>query len=156
MSLRIAVAPPLAAQPLALLHRACFPEDPWDAEAMDRILMLPGAFAYVAWQADDLTGFLLARDLGDEIEVLSLGVLLASRRRGIARGLLETVIGETARRQIGSIVLEVASDNEPARRLYGGLGFAQVGHRPRYYRRRDGVFDALILRRGVASEPPQN
>jgi hypothetical protein len=33
---RVAPLPAGAAEPLALLHAACFPEDPWDAEALAR------------------------------------------------------------------------------------------------------------------------
>jgi len=49
-------------------------------------------------------------------------------------------------------VLEVAADNDVARRLYARYGFRQVGRRPRYYYRSGAVVDALILRCGVASE----
>ena len=57
------------------------------------------------------------------------------RRRGIGRALLDWSEAEAGRRRIGSVVLEVAADNEAARRLYGATGFIRVGARPRYYRR---------------------
>ena len=49
MSLRIAPLPAGAAEPLALMHRACFPEDPWDAASFARLLALSGVFGYLAW-----------------------------------------------------------------------------------------------------------
>ncbi len=67
-----------------------------------------------------------------------MGVLPAWRRRGIGRALLDAVVAEAGARGIASIVLEVAADNEAARRLYAALGFVQVGRRPRYYRRAGG------------------
>lgn len=149
----VAAVPAGAAAPLAALHRACFPEDPWDAAALERVLALAGGFGYLAWQADTPAGFILARDLGGEVEILSLGVLPEWRRQGIGGALLAAVIAEAGRRHIGSIVLEVASENEAARRLYAGLGFVPVGRRPRYYRRNGGTADALILRRGNTGEP---
>ena len=49
MSPRIAPLPAGAAEPLALMHAACFPEDPWDAAAFAQLLALYGVFGYLAW-----------------------------------------------------------------------------------------------------------
>jgi ribosomal protein S18 acetylase RimI-like enzyme len=62
-------------------------------------------------------------------------------------------VAEAEPRRIGSIVLEVATENTAARRLYSDRGFIQVGLRPRYYRRADRIVDALILRRGSTGKP---
>jgi ribosomal-protein-alanine N-acetyltransferase len=140
------------ALPLAVLHGACFPEDPWDAPAFERILGLFGVFGYLAVDPAEPAGFILARDLGGEAEILTLGVLPALRRHGAARALLDRVLDEARRRGLGSVVLEVAADNDAARRLYAAAGFLRVGQRPRYYCRRGGTVDGLILRRGITSE----
>lgn len=151
---RITAVPAGAAVPLAAMHRACFPDDPWDADALERILGLSGSFGHLAWQDDNPIGFILARDLGDEAEILSLGVLPACRRRGIGRALLAAVAAEAAARHSGAIVLEVAADNDAARRLYAAFGFVAAGRRPRYYRRIAGTADALILRRNIIMAKP--
>lgn len=143
---RITTLPLTAAAPLALLHRGCFPDEPWDAEAMARILGLSGVFGRLAWEDGEPCGFILARDLGDECEILSIGVEPAARRRGTGARLMRAALAEARRRDIPSVVLEVAADNDAARRLYTSLGFVRVGYRPRYYRRPDGLADALILR----------
>ena len=152
MSRTVAAIPAGAAMPLAEMHRACFPEDPWDAEAIGRILALSGAFGRLAWEGDTPAGFILARDLGGEVEILSVGVLPAWRRRGIGCALLLSIAAEAERRLAGSLVLEVATGNEAARLLYGAFGFVRVGRRPRYYRRSCGRADALILRCAIPSE----
>ena len=152
MILRIVPLPPGLVMPLALMHRACFPEDPWDAPALDRILALSGVFGYLACERGEPAGFTLARDLGQEAEVLTFGVLPDARRHGVGRALLDAVLAETRRRGLGSVVLEVAADNGAARKLYAECGFLQVGRRPRYYRRPGGAVDGLILRRRLASE----
>jgi len=141
-----------AAEPLALLHAQCFPEEPWEAEALRRILALNGGFGRLAWQGDMAIGFVLARDLGNECEILSLGVVPESRRLGVGRALLRAVIEEAARQRRPSAVLEVAADNAAARALYARSGFIAVGHRPRYYRRAGAAIDALILRCPIGSE----
>jgi len=139
-----------AAGPLALLHRACFPDDPWDAAAMARILTLSGCFGHLAWEREDPVGFVLARDLGDECEILSIGVVPTARRHGIGARLMRAMLAEARQRGSASAVLEVAADNSDARRLYKRLGFSQVGGRPRYYRRAEGLADALIMRLRLA------
>jgi [ribosomal protein S18]-alanine N-acetyltransferase len=139
--------------PLAAMHGACFPDEPWDAATLERILELAGGFGYLAWQGDSPVGFVLARDLDGEAEILSLGVLPRWRCQGIGRALIDAVVAEAERRQIGSIVLEVATENRAARRLYAAGGFVQVGRRPRYYRQIGGWGDGLIMRRGIAGEP---
>ena len=142
-----------AAEPLAVLHAGCFPEDPWDAEALGRILGLSGGFGFLAWRGDMPVGFALACDLGGEGEILSLGVLPDCRRLGIGRALLRAVIDEAASRELPSIVLEVADDNAAARGLYASAGFVAVGRRTRYYRRGGETIDALLLRCPVNGEP---
>ncbi|HTT78304.1 MAG TPA: GNAT family N-acetyltransferase [Stellaceae bacterium] len=152
MTCTVTALPTAAATPLADLHCACFPAEPWDAAALQRLLALFGVFGYLAWPGDAPAGFALARDLGDEVEILSLGVMPVCRRQGIGRALLDAVVGEAGRRRRGSVVLEVAAANVAARRLYAGAGFVQVGRRPRYYRHREGSDDALILRRALIAQ----
>jgi [ribosomal protein S18]-alanine N-acetyltransferase len=135
-----------APETLALLHSACFPDDPWQASAMARLIALTGSFGWIAREGGTATGFILVRDLGNECEILSVGVLPRWRRQGIARKLLAAAIGETRERALPSLVLEVATDNRAAGALYAALGFVAVGRRPRYYRRPDGRADAMILR----------
>jgi len=144
---------PAAAGPLALLHRACFPDDPWDAEALARIMGLSGCFGRLAWDGETPAGFVLARDLGDECEVLSIGVTPDRRRHGTGARLMAAVLAEARRRGIVSVVLEVAAGNAAARGLYRRLGFASVGRRPRYYCRAGTMEDALIMRLNLGSSP---
>ena len=143
-----------AAAALSQMQRVCFPEDPWDDEAFYLLLALRGAFGHFGWCDEAAAGFLLARDLGGEAEILTLGVLPEMRRAGIGRALLDAAIAEAGRRGLGSLVLEVAADNDAARLLYDSAGFAQVGRRPRYYRRDREPADALILRLCFCSSPP--
>ena len=153
MKRRVEPLPKGAAEPLAILHAACFPDDPWEAGALARLIALTGSFGWIAWEGESLTGFILVRDLGTECEILSLGVAPRWRRRGIAQDLLRAAITETRRRALNSLVLEVATDNDAAGALYAGFGFVAVGRRARYYKRPDGRADAFILRLPLASEP---
>ena len=153
MSWDITPVPIGAEVPLSAMHRACFPEGPWDAATLERILALAGGFGYLAWQGDAPVGFILARDLAGDVEVLSVGVLPQWRRRGVGRALIGAVVAKAEQDGLGSIVLEVAAENAAARALYAVFGFVQVGRRPGYYRQAGGLADGLILRRGSSGEP---
>jgi ribosomal protein S18 acetylase RimI-like enzyme len=47
------------------------------------------------------------------------------RRRGIARQIVSMILEEAALRGVTGAYLQVVSDNEPAKRLYRGLGFRE-------------------------------
>jgi ribosomal-protein-alanine N-acetyltransferase len=95
--------------------------------------------------AEGAAGELLAwggvRVLADEAEILTIGVVPAARRRGIARLLLAELLGIARERGGRDVYLEVRVDNEPARALYRSEGFEEVGVRRGYYDggRVDGV-----------------
>ena len=153
MTHRIEALPTGAAEPLAILHGACFPDDPWEAGALARLIALTGSFGWIAWSDKSPAGFILVRDLGNECEILSVGVAPRWRRLGIAQDLLRAAIEETRRRARPSLVLEVATDNDAAGALYAGFGFVAVGRRARYYKRPDGRADALIMRLTLPAQP---
>src|SRR5204862_7594277 len=104
--MNITTLPVAVAAPLAAMHAACFPDDPWDEAAMERILALAGSFGYLAWLDDEPAGFIVARDLGGESEILSLGVMSQRRRQGVATALLAAVTIDAGRRRSAAIVLE--------------------------------------------------
>ena len=145
MTSRIEPLPRSAVGPISLLHRACFPDDPWDAGAIEQIMGIPGFFGRVGWAKTAPVGFALALALGEEAEIVSLGVLPEHRRRGIGSALLDAICGEARSRGAERVVLEMASDNEAASALYAGRGFRVVGLRRNYYRRTERLVDALIL-----------
>ena len=150
MSRRIEPISPVMAGALSILHGTCFREDPWDTPAIVGIISIPGFFGRIAWEAEQPIGFVLVFDLGEECEILSLGVLPERRRAGWASALLASACAEAKQREARSVVLEVAADNEAACRLYAARGFAPVGYRPNYYQRSGRCVDALILRLKLA------
>jgi len=81
------------------------------------------------------------------MEVLTIGVTPAARRRGVARALMAAAL--PAARDLGAMeaFLEVAVDNDPAITLYERLGFRRTGLRKSYYDRGpEGFMDALVMR----------
>jgi len=135
---------------LSILHRSCFSEDPWDIPAIVGIMGIAGFFGRIAREDRQPIGFVVALGLAEECEILSLGVLPDRRRARCGSALLGAVCSEAMRRNMRSIVLEVAADNAAARALYAARGFLSVGCRPNYYQRTGGRIDALILRLPLA------
>jgi ribosomal-protein-alanine N-acetyltransferase len=99
-----------------------------------------------AWVAEDdagIVGFLIARRLVQETEILNLAVRVATRRCGVGTSLLRTVVDWSKSLGAESVLLEVRATNAAAVKFYEGCGFRLVGRRPRYYA--DPVDDALLL-----------
>lgn len=130
---------------LAALHPLGF-EDAWSAESFATLIAQPGVFGFVAGR-DEAWGFILARAAADQAEVLTLMVVPAQRRHGVASALLEVAVAAARSAGAGVLFLEVAEDNEAGRRFYATRGFSEMGRRPRYYR---NSIDALVMRRDIA------
>ncbi len=124
---------------LARLHAVCFPDDAWDMAALHTVLGIAGASGQLACSASgDIWGFIIDQCIGDDAEVLTLGVVPGARRGGIARRLMLDLIARARTAGVNRVVLEVAADNEAALALYRALGFVSQGRRRNYYRRATG------------------
>lgn len=102
--------------------------------------------AITGWVFEDevgLAGFLVARSLLGESEILNVGVRPDARRRGIGSQLLEHVIEWSKRSRAKRIMLEVRASNVAAQTFYVRHGFQVVGRRGRYYS--NPTEEALLL-----------
>ena len=99
---------------------------------------------------DDLTshlgGYLLAMMIGDEAEILSIGVTPDRQRQGVGKRLLQHFFDYGASRNMAKAVLEVAEDNVPALGLYRDFGFAEFGRRKGYYKQGNQKIDAVMMK----------
>ena len=85
--------------------------------------------------------------VADDAQVLTVGVVPAARRRGIAARLLDGLLAEARRRGALEAFLEVRVDNAAARGLYAREGFAEIAVRRGYYD--NGRVDAAVMRRAL-------
>lgn len=152
--IRLVFPDALSAMSLVDIGRAAFDgqEYPWNV--FDYIVRgsLPGAVMLADIGIE--YGFISLQCAADEAEILNIATVPAARGKGLARALLAE--GERLCHAAGArrMFLEVASDNEPAHRLYGRAGYARVGERQGYYKRPDGSrMDALILARDLPAGP---
>src|SRR6185503_18138492 len=79
--------------------------------------------SFGAWDGSRLVGFVLTCLEGDRAYNSGTGVVPSHRRAGLARSLVDTVIGSAGAR---SYVLEVLEANQRAAALYLGVGFVET------------------------------
>ena len=81
----------------------------------------------------NVVGFLLLWLLGEEAEVVDVGVDPKSRRRGVGAALFEHALKLAFHCGARRAFLEVRAGNQAARALYEQAGFEAYGTRTRYY-----------------------
>jgi [ribosomal protein S18]-alanine N-acetyltransferase len=144
----VSPAGPADAEAMAVLHGFAFRRG-WSAQEFERLLVERNVVADRGMARADLVAFVLSRLAGEEAEILSIAVAHPHRRRGLARKLLDVHLRRLASYGITELFLEVDEHNEPARRLYAGLGFEPVGRRQSYYQADGKAAAALVLRRDL-------
>ncbi|RYG46787.1 ribosomal-protein-alanine N-acetyltransferase [bacterium] len=79
----------------------------------------------------------------DEAHITTIAIDGAQRGLGYGRRLMVTLLEEAKERGMACATLEVRAGNEPALRLYEGLGFVRSGRRKGYYP--DNREDAVVM-----------
>lgn len=134
---------------LAEIHRAAFAR-PWGTQDFERFLTERTVLSDGVFLRSDgePSGFVLSRRVAEEAEILSVALVVEARGRGHAEMLLSHHLDTLSRRGVRTVHLEVEERNEPALALYRRHRFEEVGRRPGYYGKPDGVAaTALTMRR---------
>lgn len=137
------------------LERVLFRGDgPWSAAAFLSEIGSRHTLCLAARTGGRLIGYAVLAALGPdddrEYEVHTIGVDPAHQGRGTGRALLRRML-EVADADGAPVVLDVRTDNVPARTLYERHGFQIVGLRPRYYR--PSMADAHLMVRPATPGP---
>ncbi len=91
-------------------------------------------------------GYLKARVIKDEIEIISILIDKKFRKEGIGKDLLNKLLTIAFKKKIQHIFLEVSVENEIAINLYKKFNFIKVGIRKSYYFQNGRNIDANIMR----------
>lgn len=131
------------------LERECFGQDAWALLELLGVLTIPGVVRLKAVGRGNMVGFIAGDPKREEKTgwILTLGVLPAWRRMGIA----ETLLGECERlMEMPRIKLTVRRGNDPAIHLYEKMGYRQINIWPKYYKSgEDGlVFEKVFPNSG--------
>jgi len=127
-------------------------DEPYPAPAFDNLTETPGSWVLLAQDETKRSaiGFVIARCVLGEGEILSIAVDPAWQGQGAGRALLRAADAVLLGHSGETVFLEVAIDNAPARGLYRRAGFVEIGRRNGYYRRRGGLLvDALVLKKAL-------
>ncbi len=123
----------------AEIHAAAFNMG-WSATEFENLASSQNVIAEGRFKSgsDSMVGFVLSRVAAGEAELLTIAVDLQMRRKGIGRGMLERHIETLWQASVSAVFLEVAEDNAAAISLYDTFAFREIGHRPDYYRDKQG------------------
>ena len=128
---------------IAALERQNF-SAPWDENSLLSELNNPLALWLAALDGETVAGYIGSQSVLGESDMMNLAVAPAYRRQGVGKALVNALLWVLSEDN-HCLTLEVRATNAPAIALYEGLGFRQVGRRPRYYL--SPPEDALILRK---------
>lgn len=130
------------------LESELFGAGAWSAQAYREELAHPGRYYVAAEHEGTLAGY-AGIALGEDAEVMTVGVAAEHRGRGLGTALLVDLLNRARRARVRRVFLEVRAGNHTAQRLYERAGFRPIGTRPGYYGDEDAVVMRLVLRTGL-------
>ncbi len=122
---------------IAKLHEASFPRG-WSKSEIMNLADQKGVTLLVARevgsQSGSVAGFNLIRQTPEEAEILSVAVAQKFQKQGLGDRLMRDALLRLRGDRVGSLILEVDSQNQSAIYLYEKLGFKTIANRPGYYK----------------------
>lgn len=110
----------------------------WTAAQCLSTLAMPGGQLLIAMVDGTVAGFALSRAILDEEELLLIGVVQSTRRRGTGKQLIDKLCEIANKNGRSTIFLEVREGNS-AQSFYTKMGFKPIGRRKEYYKSLDGT-----------------
>lgn len=120
--------------------QSVYDQSPWTLEQIASSMASHDEDYYLAYESQELVGFLAVQTVLDEMEILQIAVKTDFQRLGIASQLMAAVMDWD-----GDIFLEVRESNRAAQALYTRQHFTKIGKRKDYYC--NPVEDAVIMKR---------
>ncbi|HEM4414170.1 TPA: ribosomal protein S18-alanine N-acetyltransferase [Streptococcus suis] len=128
------------AEAVLAVMQSVYETSPWTLEQIASSMSSQDEDYYLAYEGQELVGFLAVQTVLDEMEILQIAVKADFQRLGIASQLMAAVMDWE-----GDIFLEVRESNSAAQALYTRQHFTKIGKRKDYYR--NPVEDAVIMKR---------
>jgi [ribosomal protein S18]-alanine N-acetyltransferase len=133
---------------LASYEKELFPYSPWSsAQFKEEFAGIPTTrYMSVAEAEDKIVGYcgVFLPAPGVEADILTVAVLPAYRRQGIAREFMRQIEQWAQHRGASAMMLEVEKSNSGAIELYKALGYMQISVRMDYY---GPGQDAFVMRK---------
>ncbi|HFI0144154.1 TPA: ribosomal protein S18-alanine N-acetyltransferase [Streptococcus suis] len=128
------------AEAVLAVMQSVYEQSPWTLEQIASSMAGQDEDYYLAYEGQELVGFLAVQTVLDEMEILQIAVRADFQRLGIASQLMAAVMDWD-----GDIFLEVRESNSTAQALYTRQHFTKIGKRKDYYR--NPVEDAVLMKR---------
>ena len=119
-------------------------EDPWSLAQFKEEIGANDRYYMVAESEGLVIGYAGVMVVGDVTDILTMTVLPAFRRKGIAREFLKRLIDWSRNKKVDAVMLEVRFNNDEAIPLYEGNGFRKISERVDYY---GPGLTALVMRK---------
>ncbi|HFD2270594.1 TPA: ribosomal protein S18-alanine N-acetyltransferase [Legionella pneumophila] len=95
-----------------------------------------------------LAGYIISRISNNSCHILNLCIAKPLQSKGLGRKLLQTVLYSLSKStQTESVILEVRPSNSAALHLYETMGFEKVEIKKDYYKDKNSVEDAILLKK---------
>lgn len=120
----------------------------WSAQSYDDAAY-SGQIVLLVEVGDEIGGFLCARVIRREAEILNLAIDPPQRRKGLANKLLTETLAQAKEKGADRVFLEVRASNHAAISFYGSHDFRPVGKRAAYYCA--PTEDALIMEKKITA-----
>ena len=124
------------------IERASF-TSPWSEDSVLSELYSSQSLTRVAVINESIVGYIIAKQVIDEGQLLDVAVKPECRQRGAAELLMRDLISGMKMKRVVKIFLEVRATNVAAIRLYEKFGFTTISTRRDYYK--NPVEDAYIM-----------
>ncbi|HBA1634033.1 ribosomal protein S18-alanine N-acetyltransferase [Legionella sp. PATHC032] len=95
-----------------------------------------------------LAGYIISRISNNSCHILNLCIAKPLQSKGLGRKLLQTVLYSLSKyTKTESVILEVRPSNSVALHLYETMGFEKVEIKKDYYKDKNNVEDAILLKK---------
>jgi ribosomal-protein-alanine N-acetyltransferase len=122
---------------LATYEKELFPYSPWStSQFKEEFAGIPTTrFMSVAEDGNTIVGYcgVFVPAPGIEADILTVAVLPAYRRQGIATEFMRQIEAYAVEREASAMMLEVELSNDSAIKLYESLGYLKISVRMDYY-----------------------
>ncbi len=100
-----------------------------------------GSDLFLVAEKEEVIGYILGEEMGDEGWIISIAVLPEHRSQGIGTTLMREIIG---RMETDEVLLTLRTNNMMAYKFYMKLGFSAEGFIKSYYENGD---DAILMKK---------
>ena len=117
------------------IDQSCFsPEIAYSREELASFISHRSSMTWIAESDGKISGFVVANRQPDRVgHIITLDVLEARRRRGVATSLMDAAEAWARKAKVKLIYLETAEDNLSAQKFYESRGYRKADKVERYY-----------------------